>query len=395
LKSTGKHLISGIFEKRTDMKTQLILGFALAFSSVAFTQGVLVAPSPGTPDSSALMELRAPDRGFMLPRVNLQAANDGVTIPNPAHSLTVYNTGQTMQPEGIFYNQGTPASPVWVLLVANPAQADLDMNGRSIINLPPPVNGQDAVNKLYVDNLVAAGGGGGTGMSAPVAVSNESSTQFTFADAVQYCETLTEGGHSDWRLPTVDELAYFTKISGASTEFLWTKTLTFGKDFATNQNFIAYRLSDGKWTDGGINRFFFPSRNVNGNTMNSSFTSVATFTALTSGNLFVPTAMTWTGGTSGGNCSDYHESRLKYNFPDGSFFYSNVNSHQCNGTSTFLNLSSIPILNESAAYLSIELEVRNSGGVNGTRVGSLSITGYEISLSQIDGSTRNCRCIRY
>jgi hypothetical protein len=376
------------------MKPILIPALLLAIASNLYTQGVLVSPASGTPDSSALMELRAPDKGFMLPRVNLLAANDATTIPNPAHSLTIYNTGQTLQPEGIFYNQGTPASPVWVLLVANPAQADLDMNGRSIINLPPPVNGQDAVNKFYVDNLVSAGGGG-SGMAAPTSVSLQSPAALTFADAVQYCETLSEGGQNDWRLPTVDELAYFTKISGASTAFLWTKSLTFGKDFATNQNYIAFRLSDGKWTDGGINRFFFPNRNVNGSTMNSAFTPVATFSALNPGNLFVPTAMTWTGGVSTGDCSNICETRLKYNFPDGSFFYSNVNVRTCGGTPTFLNLSSIPILNESAAYLTIDVEVRNAGGSDGTRTGSLSITGYEISLSQIDGATRHCRCVRY
>jgi hypothetical protein len=371
-----------------------LLYFSLALSLHTMAQGVKIAPTPGNPDPSAVLELQSANQGFMVPRLNLQAANDGVTVPNPAHSLVVYNLGQTLQPAGLYYNQGSPSAPVWVLLVANPAQSSIDMNNQAIQNLPPPVNAQDAVNKFYVDNLIAAsGGGGGTGMAAPVAISAQSASAYTFADAVRYCDSLTAGGQSNWRLPTVDEIAYFTKTAGSTTDFLWTKSLTFGKDFATNQNFIAYRLSDGKWTDGGINRFFFPSRSVSGSTMNSSFTSVATFTALTPGNLFVPTAMTWTASASG-SCSNSLQSRLKYNFPDGSFFYSGVSSTNC-GSSTFLNLNSIPILNEAAAYLSIEVEVRNTGGTDGNRSGTLQITGYEISLSQIDGATRPCRCIRY
>lgn len=75
-----------------------------------------------TPDPSAVIEIQsAPGKtgGFLPPRVNLQSATDGVTIPAPATGLMVYNTntGTPGLLEGITLNMGTPASPMWMSLV--------------------------------------------------------------------------------------------------------------------------------------------------------------------------------------------------------------------------------------------------------------------------------------
>ncbi len=45
------------------------------------------------PDSSALLEIKATDKGILLPRVALTSATDQSTISSPATGLMVYNTG--------------------------------------------------------------------------------------------------------------------------------------------------------------------------------------------------------------------------------------------------------------------------------------------------------------
>lgn len=68
-----------------------------------------------TVDSSAKLQINATDKGLLIPRVTLTAANDGVTIPLPAKGLIVYNTNSnTQMVEGFYSNIGTPAAPLWV-----------------------------------------------------------------------------------------------------------------------------------------------------------------------------------------------------------------------------------------------------------------------------------------
>ena len=41
--------------------------------------------------------------------------------------------------------------------------------------------------------------------------SSRSSSTYTWSDAVSYCDNLTEGGYSDWRLPNINELRTLIK----------------------------------------------------------------------------------------------------------------------------------------------------------------------------------------
>ncbi len=362
-------------------------------SSAVWSQGVGINSSGQAPDASAQLDVSSNQSGVLVPRIALLSRLDAQTILQPATSLVIFNTtqGSGLVP-GFYYNAGTPSAPDWRQLLPNPANQALDMASQAIQNVPAPVAATDAVNKAYVDNLVAASGGGGGSIAPPTAISQESNSTMTFSQAIQYCENLVEGGQSDWRLPTTDEIAFFAGMAGASTQFLWTKTITSGKDFATNQNYISYRLSDGKWREGGVNRFFFPNRSVSGSTtVNGQWLNVGSFNPLTPGNLFVITSLNWT-GTPGGCSGQAADFRLRYNFPDGSFYYSPVNSASCSST-TFTNLTSIPILNESAAYSSIDLEIFGQSGAS-SKSTNLSISGYEISLSQKDGDGLRCRCVR-
>lgn len=370
----------------------IFLYMGCAIGSMGFAQGVGINTTGASPDPSAQLDVSSNQSGVLVPRLALLSRLDAQTILQPATSLVIFNTtqGNGLVP-GFYYNAGSPSSPDWRQLLPNPANQALDMGSQAIQNVPAPVAATDAVNKAYVDNLVAASGGGGS-IAPPTAISQQSANTMTFSQAVQYCDALVEGGQSDWRLPTTDEIAFFAGMAGASTQFLWTKTITTGKDFATNQNYISYRLSDGKWREGGVNRFFFPNRTASGSTtVNGQWLNVATFNPLNSGNLFVITSLNWSGSPGGcsGTVADF---RLKYNFPDGSFYYSPVNNATCH-TTNFTNLTSIPILNESAAYANIELEVFGVAG-SASKSTNLTISGYEISLSQKDGDGLRCRCVR-
>ncbi|MCX7697772.1 MAG: hypothetical protein N2Z72_08805 [Bacteroidales bacterium] len=91
----------------------LILKSILAF----YPQSVGINNSGLSPDVSAGLDINFTNKGLLIPRVTLQGENDATTIPNPATSLLVYNTGTGgLQPAGFYYNQGTPASPLWTRL---------------------------------------------------------------------------------------------------------------------------------------------------------------------------------------------------------------------------------------------------------------------------------------
>jgi len=276
------------------------------------------------------------------------------------------------------------------------AQVDIDKpvnltgadGDRKITNLELPVDGTDAANKDYVDNSVSASGGGLS--LKPQAISNESGAQMIFVDAVAYCEDLSEGGHSDWRIPTLQEALYFAR-SSMSSNYVWTLSETPSQDFGNNQNYISVRLSDGKWSNGGVSAYFFVGRNVSASSPSwtSTFTTVATLNPLTAGNTLMPTSITL---TTGDGCSTNTESRLIYNLNNGLSITSPTYTSSGCGTATNLNNVSIPLFNGGTQLNNIQVQARKPSPSSGSV--SLTVSGWETNYAQLDGNSLYVRCVR-
>ena len=94
----------------------------------------------------------------------------------------------------------------------------------------------------------------GNGM--PTMISNESANKMVFGNCVLYCDSLDELGHSDWIMPTIDQLTYAT--SGGcvipdirSSDYIWSRS------FGQYEDAIIYKLIPptlGDGSDQSVNR---------------------------------------------------------------------------------------------------------------------------------------------
>lgn len=124
-------------------------GLPLALNPVGGNVGV----GTNAPDNSALLDLSATNRGFLLPRVSLTSITDGATISSPAKGLIVYNTNTALTPygEGIYSNSGTPAAPKWDRLA--PQTTDYLLLGVFTGTATFPVDQLATGNGVIINNL--------------------------------------------------------------------------------------------------------------------------------------------------------------------------------------------------------------------------------------------------
>lgn len=143
---------------------------AINYHTNAQTTAQKIGANPTAKDASALLELEATNKGFLMPRVALTGLKDVSTIANAAHALTVFNTVTTTTgvddvTPGYYYwskDTVTPANSKWVrLLDANTPGVEPWNNQAD--NTPATANTQNiyqmgkvAINKAA--NYVGASG---------------------------------------------------------------------------------------------------------------------------------------------------------------------------------------------------------------------------------------------
>lgn len=85
-------------------------------------QNISINAEGSVADQSAMLDVKAANKGLLIPRVKLENIKDDLIISNPAPSLLVYNTNIDIKDgEGVgyYYNAGTALIPQWVKLVTN------------------------------------------------------------------------------------------------------------------------------------------------------------------------------------------------------------------------------------------------------------------------------------
>jgi len=360
---------------------KLLITIAITLLSVIYVNaqsGVAVNTTGAAADPSAMLDVSSSDKGVLIPRMT-EAERTAIAVP--ARGLMVYQIDNS---EGFWYFDGSAWTQFGDNLGNHIASDSLDMANKKIINLATCTQNSDAANKEYVDNAVSAGGGGS---SKPSMISNESAADYTLSEAVQYCENLTEGGYTDWSLPTFDEIGYFFG-SVANTNFIWTKTMASGKENPVNQHYVTVRLSDGKYRNGGEHsQAMFLS--VTGNTLSSSFVNVGTISPSTPGNWLKISKFTLEAAGQG-SYYNYAYVRLIFNYTDGSSNYSPTYSKYSSGYAIVMDWTNIQ---EPISLLSIDVEAYTSS-TSYNAYGRLTISGNEITPHQKDGNKLFCRCVR-
>lgn len=105
-------------------KAIFCIGFILFFSRL-ISQNVGISDVSITPDPSAILEVRATNKGILIPRVSLTSTTSASPITSPAISLIVYNTATVNDvTPGFYYWNGTQ----WVRFATGNIPAGITMN---------------------------------------------------------------------------------------------------------------------------------------------------------------------------------------------------------------------------------------------------------------------------
>ena len=102
------------------MKKTFLLFLVTLITAFSFAQNVAINADASLPNSSAMLDVKNPNKGILIPRVALTGTADVTTIASPATSLMVYNTtaagtGATAVVAGYYYWNGA----AWVRMVAS------------------------------------------------------------------------------------------------------------------------------------------------------------------------------------------------------------------------------------------------------------------------------------
>jgi hypothetical protein len=87
------------------------LGFLL-LGAAAHQAAAQVGIGTTTPDVSAALDIRASNKGLLIPQVTLTSLSDATTIPTPGTGLLVFNRNAAISGGvGFYYNAGPATAP--------------------------------------------------------------------------------------------------------------------------------------------------------------------------------------------------------------------------------------------------------------------------------------------
>lgn len=106
---------------RTILKIGVVLGMFLLMPGLYSYTQVSINTDGSQPDSSAMLDVKSNNKGFLPPRVALSNINSSDPITSPAIGLLIYNTANSGTPpnnvmKGYYYWNGTQ----WISLVPIP-----------------------------------------------------------------------------------------------------------------------------------------------------------------------------------------------------------------------------------------------------------------------------------
>lgn len=98
----------------------MLTAIAVVSSLKIHAQNVGINTTGAAPNSSAMLDVSATNKGVLIPQVSLTSLTDATTISAPATSLLVYNTNTALSGgAGYYYNAGTSGSPSWVNVLSS------------------------------------------------------------------------------------------------------------------------------------------------------------------------------------------------------------------------------------------------------------------------------------
>lgn len=95
------------------MKSLLTFFFVFIVFPYYGTSQIGINPSGAAPHSSAMLDVNSPNKGLLIPRINLTSITDNTTIASPSLSLMVFNTNSSL-PDGQGYYAWN--GEMWVLI---------------------------------------------------------------------------------------------------------------------------------------------------------------------------------------------------------------------------------------------------------------------------------------
>jgi hypothetical protein len=240
--------------KVKSIRILLINTMLFALLTVAQAQ-IGINTTGAAPDNSAMLDVKATDKGLLLPRVSLTGPTDVTTVPSPTTSLIVFNTNVTGTPpndivKGIYYWDGSR----WQVLGGNMNHYigekycggkvfyifDGGMHGliADTVDLSTGINWRNGTNAFT--NAIRDGFFAGQYNNDRIITRLGAGSY-----AAMTCANYKGGGFSDWYLPSLYELNLLyiqkTVVGGFSSTVYWSSTdynlsTAYGQDFSTGSS---------------------------------------------------------------------------------------------------------------------------------------------------------------